>query len=165
MSQLDTHKVCLIISPIHYKILVYRKARGPYRYLQHTPVIQVFPQLESPSIAVTPVIGIIHSAFHCTPVSCCSAVHSCVWLIAVLRVSRPTCYSLLWMHVLCTALDCSQNFLSSMRGKKTHRGPYRYLQHTPARTYSSPSCCMRSKSQLRLPACQLKEIPTSVGTW
>jgi hypothetical protein len=31
------------------------------------------------------------------------------------------------------------------------------LQHTPARTYCSPSSCMRSKSQLRLP-CQLISI-------
>jgi hypothetical protein len=33
----------------------------------------------------------------------------------------------------------------------------RSLQHTPARTYCSPSSCMRSKSQLRLP-CQLISI-------
>jgi hypothetical protein len=61
-------------------IPVYRKARGPYRYLQHTPVIQMFPQLRSPLIAVTPVIGIVHSEHHCTYVSC-SSVHSCTaWL-------------------------------------------------------------------------------------
>jgi hypothetical protein len=45
-------------------------------YFQHTPVIQMFPQLRSPLIAITPMIGIVHSDHHCTPVSC-SAVHSC----------------------------------------------------------------------------------------
>ncbi len=58
-----------------------------------------------------------------------------------------------------------------MRGKKTHfilrlsRPTSRIhswgLQHTPARTYCSPSSCMRSKSQLRLP-CRLIEFPTSL---
>jgi hypothetical protein len=36
----------------------------------------MFPQLGSPLIAITPVIGIVHSEHHCTPLSC-SAVHSC----------------------------------------------------------------------------------------
>jgi hypothetical protein len=40
----------------------------------------MFPQLGSPLIAITPVIGILHSDRHRTPVSC-SAVHSCAaWL-------------------------------------------------------------------------------------
>jgi hypothetical protein len=72
----------------------------------------MFPQLGSPLIAITPVIGIGHSERHCTPLSC-SAVHSCAawlqscgspgWLAAhscermlcallfiVLRLCRPT---------------------------------------------------------------------------
>jgi hypothetical protein len=44
--------------------------------LSAAPVIQMFPQLGSLLIAVTPVIGIVHSERNCTPVSC-SAVHSC----------------------------------------------------------------------------------------
>jgi hypothetical protein len=80
MSHLDAHKVRLIISGIRsgfVPIPVYRKARGPYRYLQHTPVIQqMFPQLGSPLIAVTPVIDIIYNERYGTPVSC-SVVHSC----------------------------------------------------------------------------------------
>jgi hypothetical protein len=40
----------------------------------------MFPQLGSPLIAVTPVIGILHSERQRTPLSC-SAVHSCAaWL-------------------------------------------------------------------------------------
>ncbi len=75
-----TRTECAWSFPGFISIPVYKKARGPYRYLQHTPVIQMFPQLGSPLIAVTPVIGIVHSERHCTPVSC-SAVHSCAtWL-------------------------------------------------------------------------------------
>ncbi len=75
-----TRTECAWSFPGFISIPVYRKARGPYRYLQHTPVIQMFPQLGSPLIAVTPVIGIVHSERHRTPVSC-SAVHSCAtWL-------------------------------------------------------------------------------------
>jgi hypothetical protein len=52
---LGTHKVHLIISGIHFipgipgiiLFPVYRKARGPVRFRQHTPLIQMFPQLGS----------------------------------------------------------------------------------------------------------------------
>jgi hypothetical protein len=60
----------------------------------------MFPQLGSPLIAVTPVIGIGHSERHCTPLSC-SSVHSCA---AWLQLSRLTCCSLLWTPVLCIVL-------------------------------------------------------------
>jgi hypothetical protein len=45
-------------------------------HLQHTPVIQMFPPVGSPLITVTPMIGMVHSERHYTPVSR-SAVHSC----------------------------------------------------------------------------------------
>jgi hypothetical protein len=39
-------------------------------------VIQMFPQLGSPLITVTAMMGIVHNDRHCTPLSC-SAVHCC----------------------------------------------------------------------------------------
>jgi hypothetical protein len=102
----------------------------------------MFPQLGSPLIAVTPVIGIVHSERHRTPMQLdCSLValqadllftpvdaYSVRLLFIVLRLCRPTLRIHSWS-----------------------------LQHTPARAYCSPSSCMRSKSQLRLP-CQLISI-------
>jgi hypothetical protein len=76
---------------------------------------------------------------------CCALLCS---LIAVLRLSRPTCSSLLRTPVLCIVLRLCRPTL------RIHSWS---LQHTPARTYCSPSSCMRSKSQSRLP-CQLTSI-------
>ena len=76
----------------------YRKARGPYRYLQHTPVIQMFSQLGSPLIAVTPVIGILQTGHHWAPVnalffdsfSCHSFEFFCCALLCILILVKTT---------------------------------------------------------------------------
>jgi hypothetical protein len=110
----------------------------------------MFTQLGSPSVAVTPVIGIGHSERHCTPVSC-SPVHSCAaWL--------QSCGSPGWLAVpSCECMLCALLFIVLRLCRPTLRIHYWSLQHTPARTYCSPLSRMRSKSQLRLP-CQLISI-------
>jgi hypothetical protein len=110
----------------------------------------MFPQLGSPLIAVTPVIRIGHSERHCTPLSC-SAVHSCAaWL--------QSCGSPGWLAVhSCERMLCALLFIVLRLCRPTLRIHSWSLQHTHARTYCSPSSCMRSKSQLRL-QCQLISI-------
>jgi hypothetical protein len=107
----------------------------------------MFPQLGSPLIAVTPVIDIVHSEHHCTPVSC-STVHSCAaWLQSCGSPGRLAVHSCERMLLFIVLRLCRPTL-----------GIYSWgLQHIPARTYCSPSSCMRSKSQLRLP-CQLISI-------
>jgi hypothetical protein len=107
----------------------------------------MFPQLGSPLIAITPVIGIVHSERHCTPVSC-STVHSCAaWL--------QSCGSPGWLALhSCERMLCALLLIVLRLYRPTSRIHSWGLQHTSARTYCSPSSCMRSKSQLRLP-CRL----------
>jgi hypothetical protein len=81
-------------------------------------------------------------------------LHSCVLfcfallcsLIAVLRLSHS-----------CERMLCALLFIVLQLCSPTSRIHSWGLQHTPARTYCSPSSCMRSKSQLWLP-CQLISI-------
>jgi hypothetical protein len=110
----------------------------------------MFPQLGSPVITVTLVIGIVHSDRHCTPVSC-SAVHSCA-------ASSQSCVSpgQLVVHS-CKRMLCALLFIVLRLCRPTLTIHSWGVQHTPARTYCSPSSCMRSKSQLQLP-CQLISI-------
>jgi hypothetical protein len=110
----------------------------------------MFPQLRSPLIAVTPVIGIVHSERYCTPVSF-SAVHSCAaWLQSCASPGRFAVHS-------CECMLCALLFIVFRLCRPALRIHSWGLQHTPARTYCLPSSCMRLKSQLRL-SCQLISI-------